>query len=96
MNPDGNIKSMDDLKTTSRGANRTAIGSFGNGPHVQIEAILQLMGIEEVNYMTWACCDAALRWFQGRRAAIGSFSALIDLLIRQLMRSVLQPPMDGH
>lgn len=83
VNPDGDIKSMDDLKDyLSQGTQNFAIGSFGNGPHVQTEAILQLLGIDSVNYMTLGSCrDAGVSVVSGdAEVAIGSFSALIDFV----------------
>ena len=98
VNPDGNIKSMDDLKNyLSQGKQNFAIGSFGNGPHVQIEAILQLMGIEEVNYMTLGSCRDAGVAVVSRDAevAIGSFSALIDFVNAGQLDALCVTPADG-
>ena len=83
VNPKSDIKTMDDLKDyLSKGTQNFAIGSFGNGPHVQTEAILQLLGIESVNYMTLGSCrDAGISVVAGdAEVAIGSFSALIDFV----------------
>lgn len=83
VNPNGNIKSLDDLKAfLSQGTQNFAIGSFGNGPHVQIEAIRKIMGIESINYMTLGSCrDAGVAVIAGdAQVAIGSFSALIDFV----------------
>ncbi len=98
VNPNGNIKSMDDLKDYySKGTQNFAIGSFGNGPHVQIEAILQLMGIDSVNYMTLGSCrDAGIAVVSGdAEVAIGSFSALIDFVNAGELNALCVTTADG-
>ncbi|HKM05933.1 MAG TPA: tripartite tricarboxylate transporter substrate-binding protein [Sphaerochaeta sp.] len=76
------INTLDDLfKYLSKGKQNFAIGSFGNGPHVQIEAILKIAGVPTPNYTTLgACRDVGISIIAGDSAAgIGSFSSLIDL-----------------
>ncbi|MGI6777238.1 MAG: Bug family tripartite tricarboxylate transporter substrate binding protein [Acetivibrionales bacterium] len=98
VNPNGNIKSLDDLKNyLSQGTQNFAIGSFGNGPHVQIEAILQLLGIDSVNYMTLGSCrDAGVSVVSGdAEVAIGSFSALIDFVNAEQLNALCVTTADG-
>jgi len=98
VNPKGSIKSMDDLKNyLSQGKQNFAIGSFGNGPHVQIEAILKIMGIDSVNYMTLGSCrDAGIAVVSGdAEVAIGSFSALIDFVNAGQLEALCVTTADG-
>lgn len=98
VDPNGDIKSMDDLKNyLSQGTQNIAIGSFGNGPHVQIEAIRQLMGIETVNYMTLGSCrDAGIAVVSGdAQVAIGSFSSLIDFVNAGQLKALCVTTADG-
>jgi tripartite-type tricarboxylate transporter receptor subunit TctC len=82
VHPNSDIKTLDDLfADLSKGSPNFAIGSFGNGPHVQIEAILKIAGVPTPNYTTLgACRDVGISIISGDSAAgIGSFSSLIDL-----------------
>lgn len=76
------INSMEDMIAYLRtGTPNFAIGSFGNGPHVQIEAILKIADVPTPNYTTLgACRDVGISVIAGDSAiGIGSFSSLIDL-----------------
>ena len=82
VHPSSDINSIDDLMAyLSKGTPNFAIGSFGNGPHVQIEAILKIAGVPTPNYTTLgACRDVGISVIaKDSVAGIGSFSSLIDL-----------------
>lgn len=77
------INTIDDLKAfLSNGTPNFAIGSLGNGPHAQMQAILKAMDVPVPNYVTLgACRDAGVSVIAGdSKVAIGSFSALIDFV----------------
>jgi len=82
VSPKSNINNLEDFfKYLSTGRQNFAIGSFGNGPHVQIEAILKIAGVPTPNYTTLgACRDVGISIIAGDSlVGIGSFSSLIDL-----------------
>lgn len=82
VSPKSDINTLDDFfKYLADGKQNFAIGSFGNGPHVQIEAILKIAGVPTPNYTTLgACRDVGISIIAGdSKVGIGSFSSLIDL-----------------
>jgi len=91
VSPTSNIKTMKDFFAyLSSGKVNFAIGSFGNGPHVQIEAILKIAGVPTPNYTTLgACRDTGVSIIAGdSKVAIGSFSSLIDFVNAGQLRAL--------